>query len=113
MGDAPWAAALLGLGLVGCAGSEPTPAPRDRPSTALAKAQPEPVPSASPSAVETSSTTQPRVVGKSDDCAGAELASGACECAHTRCMDICCPLGWACAHHAGPDQGAAKCVRPR
>lgn len=49
-------------------------------------------------------------VPRSDDCAGADLASGKCQCAHRRCMDICCPEGWACAH-SGADQ--AKCVRPR
>jgi hypothetical protein len=48
-------------------------------------------------------------VPRSDDCAGAELTSGRCQCAHRRCMDICCPEGWACAH-SGAAQ--AKCVRP-
>lgn len=49
-------------------------------------------------------------VPRSDDCAGAELASGKCQCAHKQCMDSCCPEGWACAH-SGAAQ--AKCVKPR
>lgn len=49
-------------------------------------------------------------VRRSDDCMGAELESGRCQCAHARCMDICCPAGWACAH-SGAKQ--SKCIRPR
>ncbi len=49
-------------------------------------------------------------VPRSDDCAGAALTSGKCQCAHSQCMDICCPEGWACAH-SGATQ--AKCVKPR
>jgi hypothetical protein len=50
------------------------------------------------------------LVPRSDDCMGADLESGKCQCAHSRCMDICCPDGWVCAH-----SGAAqsKCMRPR
>jgi uncharacterized protein YjiS (DUF1127 family) len=49
-------------------------------------------------------------VPRSDDCAGAELASGKCQCAHHQCMDLCCPEGWACAHSGA---STAKCIRPR
>ena len=47
---------------------------------------------------------------RSDACAGEDLASGRCQCAHQTCMDLCCPDGWACAH-----TGAAqvKCIKPR
>jgi hypothetical protein len=48
-------------------------------------------------------------IPRSDDCMGADLESGKCQCAHNRCMDICCPAGWACAH-SGAKQ--SKCIRP-
>lgn len=48
-------------------------------------------------------------VPRSDDCMGAELESRRCQCAHLRCMDICCPAGWACAHSRGKQ---SKCVAP-
>ncbi|MDP3151825.1 MAG: hypothetical protein Q8N23_04110 [Archangium sp.] len=48
-------------------------------------------------------------VPRSDECMGAELESGRCQCAHSRCMDLCCPAGWACAH-SGAKQ--SKCIRP-
>ena len=48
-------------------------------------------------------------IPRSDDCMGADLEQGRCQCAHGRCMDVCCPDGWVCAH-----SGAAqsKCLRP-
>lgn len=49
-------------------------------------------------------------VPKSDDCMGADLEEGRCQCAHTRCMDTCCPRGWVCAHSGAT---TAKCIRPR
>ena len=49
-------------------------------------------------------------VPMSDDCMGADLERGKCQCAHSRCMDTCCPAGWVCAH-SGAAQ--AKCIRPR
>lgn len=49
-------------------------------------------------------------VPRSDDCAGADLASGKCQCAHLQCMDMCCPEGWACAHTGAT---TSKCIRPR
>ena len=48
-------------------------------------------------------------VPKSDDCMGADLESGKCQCAHSRCMDTCCPAGWVCAHSGA---STAKCIRP-
>ncbi len=48
-------------------------------------------------------------VPRSDECMGADLESGRCQCAHSRCMDICCPAGWVCAH-SGAKQ--SKCLRP-
>ncbi|MBL8921111.1 MAG: hypothetical protein JNJ54_19770 [Myxococcaceae bacterium] len=45
-----------------------------------------------------------------DDCAGDELASGRCRCAHRQCMSVCCREGEACAH-SGAD--TAKCVKAR
>jgi hypothetical protein len=49
-------------------------------------------------------------VPKSDDCMGADLESGKCQCAHSRCMDICCPKDWVCAHSGA---ATSKCIRPR
>lgn len=46
----------------------------------------------------------------SDDCAGAELASGRCRCAHRQCMDLCCREGETCAHSGA---NTAKCVKAR
>lgn len=49
-------------------------------------------------------------VPKSDDCTGDDLESGRCKCAHSRCMDSCCPDGWVCAHSGAV---TPKCIRPR
>jgi hypothetical protein len=49
-------------------------------------------------------------VPERDDCAGDDLVSGRCRCAHRRCLDQCCRAGEACAHGGS---GPPKCVRAR
>lgn len=49
-------------------------------------------------------------VPERDDCAGDDLVSGRCRCAHTRCLDQCCRQGEACAHSGS---GRSKCVKAR
>jgi len=118
-----FAAILTLLDLAGCAaeqppptkplptagGSAPTAAASD--SQTIVPATPPPTAASGPPSVAASATasTAPSYA-RSDDCAGDDLKSGKCKCAHVTCMDICCPEGWACAHHAGPDEGWSKCV---
>lgn len=44
------------------------------------------------------------------NCAGEDLTAGRCRCPSTRCMDVCCREGEACAHSGAT---TAKCVKAR
>jgi hypothetical protein len=110
--------ASLLLVLAACAVEKPsTPTPTAVPSTSASvpttSASTIPPTVAVPAVVASTIAALPDGAPRvSDDCAADELKSGKCKCAHTTCFDMCCPKGYACAHHAGPDQGPAKCVHP-